>query len=199
MIIPGVNSDGDAIKLQEKIDKFTGSDNNPNSNNLLVQFNKDLGPGKTRDSAQYFAFETNTESQWILLYQQSHNNMLSIHNWFKTLCSFYGEKTGFDTARIINEYEVALNTIIKQFQGRYLDIFNPIFQAFGYNTDELDFENQPPVFRINPVSYVWEVRRDAGMPFDKTDPRQQVFFSELKNTFNSETADKAKTDSNPKG
>jgi hypothetical protein len=48
----------------------------------------------------------------------------------------------------------------------------------------LVFLNESPISRINPVKYIWEIRRDQGLEFDKTDPRQQQFFVELKNTFN---------------
>ena len=186
LVIPGVNTAEDAVALDTKLDKFIGSAANPNATNLLVQYLSDLGPGQTREKVQYIPFDIQTDGSWIDLHTSSYNNLLSVHNWFKTLCSFYGDKTGFDTHRILNEYEIALNTIIKQFQRRYLDIFKPIFINWGFDPSELDFENQMPVYRISPVSYVWEVRRDSGLPFDDKDPKQQIFFAELKNTFISE-------------
>ncbi len=115
--------------------------------------------------------------------------MLSIHNWYKTLCSFFGEKTGFDTQRIINEYEIALNTSITSTQRRYLNLFESIFVAFSYDSSDLKFDNQSPVYRLNPVKYIWELRRDAGLDFDENDPKQKLFYNELKNTFNSNFGD----------
>lgn len=188
LVIPGVNSPSDMQKLQNKFENLTGAITNPNKNNLVIQFNSDLGPGQSRQDVQYIPFDINDDGSWDELHNRSYSNLLSVHNWFKSLCSFYGEKTGFDTARIINEYEIALNTSIKQFQRRYLAIFNPIFTEWGFDISLLNFENQPPVYRINPVSYVWEVRKDAGLDYNPNDPAQQLFYSQLKNTFSSDAS-----------
>ncbi len=55
---------------------------------------------------------------------------------------------------------------------------------FNFKSDDLNIVNDSPVYRISPVKYVWEVRRDMGLDYDNNDPRQQRFYSELKNTFN---------------
>jgi len=159
--------------------------------------NIDLNPGQTREKAQFVEFSRNDEGNWVDLHIQSYNNMLSIHNWFKTLCSFFGEKTGFDTQRIINEYEIALNTSITTTQKRYLLIFSKIFSAFNYDSSTLEFINQSPVYRLNPVKYIWELRKDAGLDYNPKDVKQKLFYSELKNTFNSidDLTNTEKTDS----
>ena len=118
------------------------------------------------------------------LYNLSHTHLLSIHNWFKTLCSFYVEKNGFDTNRIINEYEIALNTTISFYQSKYIKLLTRILNEFNYKTESMQFLNESPISRLNPIKYVWELRREQGLDYDKSDPRQQQFFTELKNTFN---------------
>jgi len=185
LIIPGVNDDKDAEILDAEFDKFKGSANE-RSHDLIVQYLKDLGPGQLRDTAQYIEFKKNEEGNWIDLHAQAHTNLLSIHNWFKSLASFFGEKTGFDTKRIINEYEIALNTTIRIYQSKYLDLFKKIFIDFGYKPDDLDITNESPVYRINPIKYVWEVRRDMGLEYDPKDSKQQLFYTELKNKFTTE-------------
>lgn len=182
LFVPGVNSTPDAEALDAMFSSHAGV-NSENAHNMIVQYLSDLGPGQTRDEAKYIEFKRNDEGNWINLHNQSYNNMLSIHGWFKTLCSFFGEKTGFDTQRIINEYEIALNTSIRSWQARYSLIFNTIFKDFNMSFDSLVFENQSPVYRVNPVKYIWELRRDSGLDYDKTDPKQKLFYSELRNTF----------------
>jgi hypothetical protein len=185
LIIPGVNDDKDAETLDAEFDKFKGSANE-RSHDLIVQYLKDLGPGQLRDTAQYIEFKKNEEGNWIDLHRQAHTNLLSIHNWFKSLASFFGEKTGFDTKRIINEYEIALNTTIRIYQSKYLDLFKKIFTDFGYNPEDLDITNESPVYRLNPLKYVWEIRREMGLEYNPDDPKQKLFYSELKNTFTTE-------------
>ena len=185
LLIPGVNTEEEAAALDAKFEEYKGVDRE-HSHDILIQYLQDVAPGLTRKAAQYIEFKRNEEGNWINLHNQAYNNLLSVHNWYKTLCSFFGERTGFDTHRILNEYEVALNTVIKSFQAKYLKIFNLFFRLFGLPVDQLTFENQSPVYRINPVKYVWELRRDSGLPYDKEDPLQQLFYSQLRNTFVSE-------------
>nr|MBC8147297.1 hypothetical protein [Bacteroidota bacterium] len=203
LIVPGVNSAPDAKALDDMFATHAGV-NSVNAHNLIVQYLNDLGPGQSRDNAQYLEFKKNEEGNWLNLHLQAYNNLLSIHGWFKTLCSFFGEKTGFDTQRIINEYEIALNTSIKSWQHRYSLLLNTFFADFNFKTDDIAFENQSPVYRLNPVKFVWELRRDSGLEYDKNDPRQKLFYSELKNTFTSaesetdnDTSAKSSSSNNP--
>ncbi len=195
LVIPGVNSDEDALSLNTEFDKYKGA-NSENSNKLIIQYLKDLGPGQSREVAQFLEFKTNNESNWIELHNQAHSNLLSIHNWFKSLSSFFGEKTGFDTQRIINEYEIALSTTIRQYQDKYISIINRLLTDFNFNTESLKFSNESPVYRINPVKYVWEVRRDLGLEYDINDPKQKLFYSELKNKFTTDSNTSLNDESN---
>ena len=183
LFVPGVNSVAEETALDKMFGSYSGVDAEK-AHNLLVQYLADLNPGQTREKAQYIEFNRADEGNWTDLHNQAYSNMLSIHGWFKTLCSFFGEKTGFDTQRILNEYEVALNTSIKSWQTRYSLLLNKLFTDFNLPTSELKFINQSPVYRLNPVKYIWELRRDAGLDYDKTDPKQKLFYNELKNTFN---------------
>ena len=196
LLVPGINTDEEAEALDQKFDEYKGIDRK-HSHDILVQYLADIAPGMTRDAAKYIEFIRNEEGNWVNLHNQAYSNLLSIHNWFKTLCSFFGEKTGFDTHRILNEYEVALNTSIKSFQDKYLTILNKIFNYFSLPENELFFENQSPVYRINPVKYIWEIRRDSGLPYDENDPMQKMFYSQLRNTFNLDNNDKDGTETHP--
>ena len=197
LFVPGVNSTAEEVAMDQMFNQYSGV-NSEKSHTLLVQYLADLNPGQTREKPQFVEFSKNDEGNWVNLHIQSYNNMLSIHNWYKTLCSFFGEKTGFDTQRIINEYEIALNTSITTNQKRYLTIFEKIFSAFNYDLSSLTFVNQSPVYRLNPVKYIWELRKDAGLDYDPNNPKQKLFYSELKNTFNAQnkTGEKSGGDQN---
>jgi hypothetical protein len=195
LIIPGVNDDKDAEALDTEFDKFKGS-NSERSHDLIVQYLKDLGPGQSRDLAQYIEFKKNEEGNWIELHRQAHTSLLSIHNWYKSLACFFGDNTGFDTKRIFNEYEIALNTIIRAYQSKYIDTFSGILKDFGYDPSTLTITNESPVYRINPIKYVWEVRREMGLDYDPKDPKQQLFYTELRNKFTTEPGSNETDDSN---
>lgn len=112
-------------------------------------------------------------------------SIITIHNWFRSLTPYSGEKTGFDANRIINEYEIALNTIISPLQTFFLHHFDQILKYFKLPLGELSFINEPPIERINPFKFVWEARRDSGLDYDKNDPIQHLLVIQVKNTFNS--------------
>jgi len=48
---------------------------------------------------------------------------------------------------------------------------------------DFEFINSPPISRINPMKYVWEIRRDSGLDYDKTDPVQKLLVLQLKNIY----------------
>ena len=182
LIIPGVNSDEDAEKLDAEFDKYKGFDNEK-SHDIIVQYLSDLGIGQSRETAQFIEFKKNDEANWSQLHQWAHNNLLSIHNWYKSLASFFGEKTGFDTQRILNEYEIALKTTIKIKQSGYLALLKRLLADFGFDASDLSFTNEAPVYRINPVKFVWEIRKEDGLPYNPDDPNQQMYYAQLQNTF----------------
>lgn len=182
LIIPGVNTEEDAEELDAEFNKYKGFDNE-RSHDIIVQYLSDLGIGQSRETAQFLEFKKNDEANWSQLHQWAHNNLLSIHNWYKSLASFFGEKTGFDTQRILNEYEIALKTTIKTKQSRYLAILKRLLTDFGFDAKDLSFTNESPIYRINPVKFVWEIRKEDGLPYDHNDPNQQMYYAQLQNTF----------------
>ncbi len=186
LIIPGVNSDDDAAELDAEFDKFKGFDGE-RAHDIIVQYLSDLAPGQSREQAQFIKFPKDEEGNWSMLHQQAHTHLLSIHNWFKSLASFFGEKTGFDTQRILNEYEVALKTTIKTNQSRYISIFKRILPQFNLNVDDLTITNEAPVYRMNPVKFIWELRRESDLDYNDKDPNQQMYYAQLRNTFTTES------------
>ena len=183
LIIPGVNDETDAATLEAEFEKFKGTDG-ARSGEILIQYLADLNPGQSSQQAQFIEFRKNEEANWTELHKQSELSIITIHNWFRSLTPYSGEMTGFDSNRIINEHEIALNTIITPFQSFFLRHFDQILEYFSLPTGQLCFINEPPIQRINPLKFIWEARRDAGLPFNANDPTQKLLVMQLRNTFN---------------
>jgi len=192
LIVPGINDEDDATALDEEFNKFKGVDGEK-SGDIIIQYLADLSPGQTSQQAKFIEFKKNEEGNWMDLHTQSELSIITIHNWFRSLTPYSGEKTGFDSNRIVNEYEIALNTIINPLQTFFLRHLDQLFKYFSLPVGQLSFINEPPIQRINPLKFVWEARQDAGLSFDPNDPVQKLLIMQLKNTFNSATPDTGST------
>ena len=182
LVIPGINDDSDLAKIEPQLDKFVGP-NSEKSGSILVQYLADLSPGQTSQEAKFIEFKKNEEGNWMDLHKQSELSMITIHNWFRSLTPYSNEVTGFDANRITNEYEIALNSIISPMQSFFLRHVDQLFKYFSLPAGSLSFMNEPPIQRINPLKFVWEARRDAGLDFDSENPIQQLLIMQIKNTF----------------
>ena len=149
---------------------------------IIIQYLQDLGPGQYAQAAQYISFLQKEEGNWLALHQQAELSLLSIHNWFRSLTP-YKDDTGFDKGRIISDWEVAMNSHIRPVQDFFLKHLYRILTDFGYPIADLDFVNEPPVAKINPFKFVWEVRRDGGLDFDANDPIQKQLVIQIRNTY----------------
>ena len=182
LIIPGINDDTDAALLDEEFQKYMGA-TAENATDIIIQYLSDPSPGTTVQTAQYLEFKKNEEGNWIDLHKQAEMSLITIHNWFRTLTPYSDDKSGFDKNRIISEYEIAMSAIIRPHQEMFLFHLKKILTDFNIPSDDLTLLNEPPIQRINPFKFVWEVRRDAGLDFDPKDPVQQQLVIQLKNTF----------------
>ena len=153
------------------------------STDIIIQYLQDLSPGQSSQNAQYIEFAQNIEGNWIDLHRQAEISMITVHNWFRSLTPYSDEGGGFDKNRIISEYEIAMSSIIRPNQEMFLKHLQLIFEAFGFPADDFEFINEPPVQKINPFKFVWEVRRDSGLDFDRNDPVQRQLVIQIRNTF----------------
>jgi hypothetical protein len=87
---------------------------------------------------------------------------------------------GFSAERILHEYEVALNTVILAEQAELLwPIKRIIEQTLGEDASSLEIVNRPPT-RSKPIYMkVWEARKADGLDYDESDPKQQLYLSEI--------------------
>jgi hypothetical protein len=182
LIVPGVNDDTESEKLEAEFNKFKGVDAEK-AGDIIIQYLADLSPGQTAQDAKFIEFKKNEEGNWMSLHAQAELSIITVHNWFRSLTPYSGEKTGFDSSRIVNEYEIALNTIINPMQSFFLNHFDQVLNYFSLPASQLTFINQPPIERINPFKFIWEARRDSGLPYDKTDPQQKQLVIQVKNSF----------------
>lgn len=182
LIIPGVNSDEAAKELDQLFNEYKGALGSKASE-IIIQYLSDLGPGINAQEAKFIEFAKQVEGNWINLHKQAEISMITIHNWFKSLTPYSEEKATYDGDRIINEYEVAMSTVIRPIQELFVESFTSTLNSFNIQLKDFEFINNPPISRMNPVKYVWEVRRDAGLDFDKSDPTQKLLIMQLKNIF----------------
>ena len=182
LIIPGVNDEVDATALDAEFQNYMGA-SSTKAADIIIQYLQDLGPGQTAQQAQYIDFLKKEEGNWLALHQQAELSLITIHNWFRSLTPYSDDKAGFDKSRIISEYEIAMSSIIRPHQDMFLKHLYKILTDFNFPEADLDFVNEPPVQRINPYKFVWEVRRDAGLDFDPADPIQKQLVIQVRNTF----------------
>ena len=76
-----------------------------------------------------------------------------------------------------------MSSIIRPHQEMFLKHIRKILEDFNYPAADLEFINEPPVQKINPFKFVWEVRRDSGLDFDQNDPVQRQLVIQIRNTF----------------
>jgi len=68
-------------------------------------------------------------------------------------------------------------------QEVFIRSFQDTLSMYGKVLKDFEFINKPPVSRINPMKYVWEVRRDSGLDYNKEDPVQKLLVLQLKNIY----------------
>ena len=182
LIIPGVNTDEAADELDKLFNEYKGALGSK-ANEIMIQYLSDLGPGISAQEAKFIPFARKEEGNWLDLHLQSEISLITIHNWFKTLTPYSNEKGTYESSRILNEYEVAMATVVQPAQEIFIRSFEQSLQAYNIELTDFEFINKPPVSRINPMKYVWEVRRDSGLDYDKSDPAQKLLVLQLKNIY----------------
>ena len=182
LVIPGVNSDEAAAELDTLFADYKGA-LSAKANEIIIQYLSDLAPGISSQKAEFISFGRDNEGHWPDLHAQSELALITIHNWFPTLTPYSDVKTAFDSGRILNEYEVAMATVIRPIQETFTQSLQTSLFECGLKLKDFEFVNSPPITRINPMKFVWEVRRDSGLDFDKSDPVQQILVLQLQNTY----------------
>ena len=119
------------------------------------------------------------DGDWKSLHDQATSDIVIAHSWFRSL-SGLDYTSGFNSERILHEYEIALNTVILAEQAELLEpIVSVIEEVAGIDASSLEIVNRPPT-RSKPVYMkVWEARKADGLDYDPEDERQQYFLSQI--------------------
>lgn len=132
------------------------------------------------DNTQFIPFSGKTDSDWSNLHIQSTNDLVIAHGWFRSL-SGISDNTGFDTDRILNEYQVALETVILDKQEYFLEEIKKVIKSItGLETEDLTVINKPPVTAKPDYMRIWEARKADGLEFDPDDKEQTPFLATLR-------------------
>ena len=171
MLDSSVDNDAEAeriVRLAEE--KFAG---NPGQVMFVIR------EGSEDDHSRFIPIESRNEGDWQSLHEQATSDIVVAHSWFRSL-SGLDYTSGFSSERILQEYEVALNTVILSEQT---DLTEPIREliasVLGVDASSLEIVNRPPT-RSKPIYMkVWEARKADGLDYDPEDERQQQFLSEI--------------------
>lgn len=161
------NEAKDVLKYVEK-----NNQGEENAGNLLTITKGRAAENEKADQTQFLPTNQTDDGDWTNLHKQSLSDIIISHSWFRALTGI-ADNTGFDTQRILNEYQIALKTIISGVQKSWVDLYRQVyFEVLGKDL-QIGFKNSPP---LNDYSYykIWEVREAKGLKFDETDPAQQV-------------------------
>ena len=135
--------------------------------------------GTENDKSRFVPLTSDNDGDWAELHTQATNDIVVAHSWFRSL-SGLDYSTGFNSERILHEYEIALNTVILAEQAELLEPLRELFETIlGVDASSLEFVNRPPT-RSKPIYMrVWEARKADGLDYDPQDKAQQCFLSEI--------------------
>jgi len=180
LMLSGKYSDPQAKKVKQDVqDAFTGQDNQGKVFTIV----KESGTDGRTENTEFLQVGTQSDGDWLNLSNDAKGEMLMSFNWKRSLTGF-DDNTGFDTNRILNEYYVALATVIIPEQRI---ILGKLQQVISMQTDFdgslITHINKPPVplFMIlkNPdqAFRVGEARESAGFEFDENDKDHLEYMS----------------------
>jgi hypothetical protein len=167
----GVESEEEAERLAAAAQrKFSGK---PGQVMFIVK------DGSERDNSRFVPISAASDGDWEALHEQATNDIVVAHSWFRSL-SGLDYSTGFNSERILHEYEIALNTVILTEQEEILEPLRDLLAAvLKVDASSLEFVNRPPT-RSKPIYMkVWEARKADGLDYDPEDREQQYYLSEI--------------------
>lgn len=169
LIVPVKDSiEGKAVSKMVK-KQFTGEEKQGET--FLLTKTRALDSEKA-DQTQYIPHTEDEKGSWTDLHKQSTGDIIVAHSWYRAL-SGIADNTGFDTERILNEYNTALSSVITTEQTSFVQVYSKLFREVIGQDLEIVFRNSPPLQDDN-YKYVWELREEKGLEVDKEDPQQMI-------------------------
>ena len=135
--------------------------------------------GSDKDNSRFIPITSQNDGDWKELHDQATGDIVVAHSWFRSL-SGLDYSSGFNSERILHEYEIALNTVILGEQSEILEpIVRVIERTLRIDASSLTIINRPPT-RSKPIYMkVWEARKADGLEYDAESEREQAFLSEI--------------------
>lgn len=164
LVIDGQMSDDDAKALKTEFKKEMLGEGNQGKVLMII---KKLGG----EGTEYTPINSNSEGDWIELHNQSNDDLIIANGWKKSLAGI-SESTGFDTKRILNDYQVMKSTFILDEQNNFIELIQGIAKDFNVDLSTLSIKNTPPISLLTELTadrFVkkWEARREAGLDYDE--------------------------------
>ncbi|MBR5849688.1 MAG: phage portal protein [Alistipes sp.] len=171
MLDSTVDSDAEAERIARLAEQKFGG--NPGQVLFVIR------DGAENDHSRFIPITAQNEGDWQALHEQAVSDIVIAHSWFRTL-SGLDYASGFSSERILQEYEIALNTVILSEQEELLEPLRELLHTvLGLDCSSLQIINRPPT-RSKPIYMrVWEARKADGLEYDPEDPDQQLFLSQI--------------------
>jgi hypothetical protein len=173
MLIVPVSDKTESELVLKKIKEHHQGD--MNQNKLLVLTKGRATENQRAEQTQYISDQqstkTNNNGDWLQLHKMNTSDLIVAHSWYRALTSL-DDNTGFETEKILNEYNIALNSYIKPRQKTIKKQIQKLYkQILNWDID-FSFINESPV-STDDAMYIWELRRQKGLDYDENDPNQQ--------------------------
>ena len=127
---------------------------------------------------RFTPIQSSNEGDWINLHNVAKEDMVTAHSWYVSL-SGLDYATGISSDRMLNEYSVALATVIQPEQAEWLEAIRAVLARVGIDGSSLEFINKAPIIEKPIYMKVWEARKADGMDYDENDPAQQVYLANI--------------------
>lgn len=162
------DSEEEALAVKRQVEqKFAGK-----PGQVLFTISNEAG------SSQFTPIQSSNEGDWLSLHNVAKEDMVTAHSWYVSL-SGLDYATGISSDRMLNEYAVALATIIKPEQEEWLEAIRAALSKVGIDGSSLEFINKAPIIEKPIYMKVWEARKADGMDYDENDPAQQVYLANI--------------------
>ncbi len=173
MILDGVTDDeASAERVMRTAEQRFGG--NPGQVMFVVR-----NGGAEEEHSRFIPFAAQNDGDWKQLHDQATSDIVVAHSWFRSL-SGLDYSSGFNSERILHEYEIALNTVILAEQAELMEPIVALLQEIaGIDSSSLQIINRPPT-RSKPIYMkVWEARKADGLDYDPEDEKQQYYLAQI--------------------
>lgn len=153
----GFKSDEEATEFADAVtEEHTGEGQNHKF--MVLTVNPEGG-------TEYVELGRTDEGDWAGLHRQSTGDIVTACQWFRSLCALE-DSTGFNTERILNEYQLALRTVVGPMQKKIRKMLSrSIGEAMGWeiSADTFEFVNASPIDQPDPFKTINEIREENGL------------------------------------